>query len=92
MLRLTGGQESLIQAVYDDKPIDIVELRETAGGSRHGLIMGGDIMRCNNSNGSRAAWARGFAALCAVLAMGVGLLASPAAAQPFAYVIRFPAD
>jgi hypothetical protein len=45
MLRLTGGQESFplgIQAVYDDKPIDIVELRETAGGSRHGLIMEGD--------------------------------------------------
>jgi hypothetical protein len=31
-----------IQPVYDDKPIDIVELSETAGGSRHGLIMGGD--------------------------------------------------
>jgi hypothetical protein len=45
MLRLAGGQESFplaIQPFYDDKPIDIVELRETAGGSRHGLIMGGD--------------------------------------------------
>jgi hypothetical protein len=28
--------------VYNDKPIDIVELRETADGSRHGLILGGN--------------------------------------------------
>jgi YVTN family beta-propeller protein len=43
-------------------------------------------MHSNNSNRSRAASARGFAALCAVLAMGLGLTASPAAAAPFAYV------
>jgi YVTN family beta-propeller protein len=43
-------------------------------------------MDSNNSNGSRAASARGFVALCAVLAMGVGLSARPAAAAPFAYV------
>ncbi|MGB6175422.1 MAG: hypothetical protein WBF43_03555, partial [Methylocella sp.] len=44
-------------------------------------------MRNNNSNGNRAASARGFMALFAILvAMGLGLLASPAAAAPFAYV------
>ncbi|MGB8899828.1 MAG: cytochrome D1 domain-containing protein, partial [Methylocella sp.] len=43
-------------------------------------------MPSNNNNGSRAAWARGFVALFAVLAMGLGLLASPAEAAPFAYV------
>ena len=40
----------------------------------------------NNSNGSRAALARGFMALFAGLAMGLGAMASPAEAQPFAYV------
>jgi YVTN family beta-propeller protein len=45
--------------------------------------MGGDIMR----NGSRTAPARGFMALFAImLAMGLGLMARPAAAAPFAYV------
>jgi hypothetical protein len=43
-------------------------------------------MRSDNSNGSRAAPARGVMALLVVLAMGLGLLASPAAAAPFAYV------
>jgi YVTN family beta-propeller protein len=43
-------------------------------------------MNSNNSNLSRAAPARGFMAHVAMLAMGVGLLASPAAAAPFAYV------
>ena len=43
-------------------------------------------MYSNNSNGSRAARARGFMALCAMLAMGLGLMASPAEAAPFAYV------
>jgi YVTN family beta-propeller protein len=43
-------------------------------------------MSSNNRNGRRAAWARGFMALFAVLAMGLGLMASPAAAAPFAYV------
>ena len=44
-------------------------------------------MRSNNSNGSRAAWARGFMALFAiVLAMGLALAARPAEAAPFAYV------
>ncbi len=43
-------------------------------------------MFSNNRNGSRAARARGFMALWAMLAMGLGLLASPAAAAPFAYV------
>ena len=43
-------------------------------------------MHSNNSNRSRAASARGFVALCAVLAMGLGLSAPPAAAAPFAYV------
>jgi YVTN family beta-propeller protein len=43
-------------------------------------------MRSDNSNGSRAASARGFMALCAVLAMGLGAMASPAQAAPFAYV------
>ena len=44
-------------------------------------------MYSNSNNGNGAAWARGFAALSAImLAMGLGLMASPAAAQPFAYV------
>ena len=42
-----------------------------------------------NSNGSRAAPARGFMALLAMLAMGLGLMASPAEAAPFAYVTNF---
>ncbi len=41
----------------------------------------------NNSNHSGVAWARGFMALFATaLAMGLGLMARPAEAQPFAYV------
>ena len=41
----------------------------------------------NNSNGSCAAWARGFMALFAiVLAMGLALAACPAEAAPFLYV------
>jgi YVTN family beta-propeller protein len=43
-------------------------------------------MQNNHSNGSCASVTRGFIALCAVLAMGVGLMASPAEAAPFAYV------
>jgi YVTN family beta-propeller protein len=43
-------------------------------------------MRSDNGNGSRAAWARGFVALFAMLAMGLGLMARPAEAAPFAYV------
>ena len=39
-----------------------------------------------NSNGSRAVPARGLTALFAMLAMGLGLMASPAEAAPFAYV------
>src|ERR1700736_5986235 len=42
-------------------------------------------MRSNNTNGSRAAWARGFVAVFAVLAIGVAS-ASPVEAAPFAYV------
>jgi YVTN family beta-propeller protein len=43
-------------------------------------------MRSNNCNGSRAAPARGFMALFAMLAMGLGSMASAAEAAPFAYV------
>jgi YVTN family beta-propeller protein len=43
-------------------------------------------MYSNKSNRSRAAWARGFGALFAMLAMGLGLPPLPAAAAPFAYV------
>ena len=44
-------------------------------------------MDSNNSNGRRAAWARGFMALFAiVLAMGLDLAACPAEAAPFLYV------
>jgi hypothetical protein len=44
-------------------------------------------MYSNNSKGSRAAWARGFVALVAImLAMGLVLAASPAEAAPFAYI------
>jgi YVTN family beta-propeller protein len=49
-------------------------------------------MRSNNSIGSRAAPAWGFVALFAMLAMGLGLLAFPAAAAPFAYVTNDVAD
>ena len=46
-------------------------------------------MDSHNSDGSRAATTRaGFMALFAVLAMGLGLLASPAEAAPFAYVVN----
>ena len=46
-------------------------------------------MDSHNSDGSRAATARaGFMALFAVLAMGLGLLAPPAEAAPFAYVVN----
>src|ERR1700730_16017656 len=43
-------------------------------------------MHSKNSNGSRAAPARCFMTHCAVLAMGLGLMARPAVAAPFAYV------
>jgi YVTN family beta-propeller protein len=43
-------------------------------------------MYSNNRSGSAAMRARGFVALWAVLAMGLGLMASPAEAAPFAYV------
>jgi len=43
-------------------------------------------MYSNSNNGSRAASARGFVALFAMLAMGLGLMARPAEAAPFAYV------
>jgi YVTN family beta-propeller protein len=45
-----------------------------------------------NSNGSRAAWAGGFMALWAVLAMGLGMMARPAEAAPFAYVANSGSD
>ncbi|HEY4847097.1 MAG TPA: hypothetical protein VIH87_04690 [Methylocella sp.] len=43
-------------------------------------------MRSDDSKGSRAASARGLAALWAMLAMGLALAATPAEAAPFAYV------
>ena len=44
-------------------------------------------MYSNNRNGCRTAPVRGFMALCAImLAMGLGAMAPPAAAAPFAYV------
>ncbi|MGH6852376.1 MAG: cytochrome D1 domain-containing protein, partial [Methylocella sp.] len=43
-------------------------------------------MQNNHSNGSFPSFARGFAAVGAVLAMGLGLKATPAEAAPFAYV------
>jgi YVTN family beta-propeller protein len=46
----------------------------------------------NNSNGNGAAWARRFAALWAVLTIGLGLAAFPAEAQPFAYVANGGTD
>ena len=49
-------------------------------------------MQNNHSNGSCASVARGFAALCAMLAMGLGLMASPADAAPFAYVANSGAN
>ena len=45
-------------------------------------------MQSNHSNGSCASVARGLAALCALLAMALGLMATPAAAAPFAYVVN----
>jgi YVTN family beta-propeller protein len=47
------------------------------------------VMCNNNSNESRTASARGFMAFFAMLAMGFGLMASPAEAAPFAYVASF---
>ncbi len=49
-------------------------------------------MRGDNGKGSGAAWARSFVALWAVLATGLGLMASPAAAAPFAYVTNCCGD
>ncbi|MGH6847501.1 MAG: beta-propeller fold lactonase family protein [Methylocella sp.] len=46
-----------------------------------------EVYFMNNANCSRAALARGFMALLAVLTMGLGL-ARPAAAAPFAYVVN----
>src|ERR1700731_1475597 len=44
-------------------------------------------MHSKNSNGSRAAWTRGFMVLFAfMLVMGLGAMASPAGTAPFAYV------
>jgi DNA-binding beta-propeller fold protein YncE len=43
-------------------------------------------MHSNKSNGSCSLLAHGFAALCAALAIGLGLMARPAEAAPFAYV------
>src|SRR5580700_12196754 len=46
-------------------------------------------MHSKTSNGSRVAWTRGFTALFAfMLVMGLGLMASPAEAAPFAYVVN----
>jgi YVTN family beta-propeller protein len=50
------------------------------------------MMQNDNSHGSCASVARGFAALGAVLAMWVGLLASPAEAAPLAYVANYNAN
>jgi YVTN family beta-propeller protein len=46
-------------------------------------------MNSYHSNGSRAAPARGFMTLLAMLAIGLGSMASPADAAPFAYVTNF---
>jgi YVTN family beta-propeller protein len=43
-------------------------------------------MENDTNNPRRAVTARGFMALWAMLAMGLGLMASPAEAAPFAYV------
>jgi YVTN family beta-propeller protein len=43
-------------------------------------------MHRNNSNGNRAASARGSVTLCAALAMGLGSMARPTEAAPFAFV------
>lgn len=48
-------------------------------------------MSNNNRNGRSAARARGFVALVAMLAIGLGLLASPVAAAPFALSSTAPA-
>jgi len=45
-------------------------------------------MQRNSSKRSLASWARGFAALWAVLVGGVALSARPAEASPFAYVAK----
>src|ERR1700724_3567583 len=51
-----------------------------------GIIGRMSDMRSDDSKGSRAASARGLAALWAMLAMGLALAATPAEAAPFAYV------
>jgi YVTN family beta-propeller protein len=47
------------------------------------------VLTNNTNNNRRAAWARGFIPLFAMLAMGLALAASPAAAAPVAYVANF---
>ena len=50
-------------------------------------------MYSNNRNGGRATRGRGFGALLAImLAMGLGLVAQPAEAAPFAYVTNSGAN
>ena len=46
----------------------------------------------NNSIRSLAFYTRGFRGLSAMLAMGLGAMASPAEAQPFAYVANVAAN
>jgi YVTN family beta-propeller protein len=50
------------------------------------MIDGICLMYNHNNNGRRTAWAQGFMAFFAMLAMGLGMMARPAEAQPFAYV------
>jgi YVTN family beta-propeller protein len=59
---------------------------EWKGSYNEGAIEKEYFMYNNSSNGTRAAPTRGFAALCAVLAMGLALAACPAEAAPFLYV------
>ena len=46
----------------------------------------------NNSIRSLAFYTRGFMGLSAMLAMGLGAMAAPAEAQPFAYVTNMSLD
>ena len=62
------------------------EVKTGGVGNNAGMTEEERLMYSNNCNGSGAAWERGFVAVCATLAMGLGLMARPAEAQPFAYV------
>ena len=87
-----AGQSKQIALFPEDRlaPVldcDVVSIRlpDDTGPSRP-VARGRYIMHSNNNDRRRVSWARGFMALCAGLATGLGVMASAAEAAPFAYV------